>query len=149
LAAALIFIPVLAGQSAAGSRPATSDSESGLRPESLMLARIRVHMSDNLQRQPNYTCLETVERTALLKGSKKPLLDTLRLEVALVDGKELFAWPGAAKFEDKELREIVATGTIGNGNFAIFARVVFMGVNGGFVPRGRETINGRSLVRYD
>ena len=68
--------------------------------ETLQLAHIRDHMVEQLRRQPNYTCVETVERSAR-PGAKKnfQLKDTLRMEVALVDGKEMFAWPGA-----KEIR---------------------------------------------
>ena len=122
--------------------------EFGLPPESLRLARIKLRMSQNLARQPNYTCLETVERTERPKGGRASVVDTVRLEVALVNGKEMFAWPGAKKFEDKEIREMVA-GTFGNGNFAIFARAVFLTTGPAFQPRGEELLNGRSAVRYD
>ena len=46
---------------------------------------------------PNYTCLETMERSQRWPRAKsfRPL-DTVRLEVSNVDGKELLAWPGAA-----------------------------------------------------
>jgi hypothetical protein len=121
----------------------------GLSPESLLLARVKLRMSKNLARQPNYTCLETVERTQRPKGGRANVVDTLRLEVALVNGKEMFAWPGAKKFEDKEIRDLVATGTFGNGNFAIFARAVFLTNGPSFQSRGQDLLNGRSAVRYD
>src|SRR5579871_381310 len=58
-----------------------------LTPETLLLAKIRQHMSESLQRQPNYTCVETVERSNRTGAARKfQLGDTLRLEVALVDG---------------------------------------------------------------
>ena len=71
-----------------------------------LLTKIRFHELDQLRGQPNYTCVETVERSQRAASTRKyTLLDTLRLEVALVGPKELFAWPGAKKFEDMELSE--------------------------------------------
>jgi hypothetical protein len=93
-----------------------------------MLTRIRARAIANLERQPNYTCTETVERTHRIKPSQKfQSVDTIRLEVALVNGREMFGWPGAKKFEDTDLRAFVAEGAIGNGSFAAHARAVFGG----------------------
>jgi hypothetical protein len=124
-------------------------AESGLAPETLLLARIKLQMTESLARQPNYTCLETVERTRRPKGGRAQVQDTLRIEVALVNGKEMFAWPGSKAFEDKDLSDLVTTGTFGNGNFALHARSVFMGSAPTFVHRGEEMLNGHSAVRYD
>src|SRR5207237_772673 len=72
---------------------------------------IKARAAENLQRLPNYTCTETIERTRRLHGSRKfQPLDILRLEVALVEGKELFSWPGAGKFEERGIGEIVGHG---------------------------------------
>jgi hypothetical protein len=103
-------------------------------------------MVDQLRRQPNYTCVETVERSAR-SGARKSfqLKDTLRMEVALVDGKEMFAWPGAKKFEATDLSDMVKDGAIGTGNFALFARAIFTAPSGAFEYRGPEG----ALVRYD
>jgi hypothetical protein len=123
-----------------------------LPPASQQLARIRLHMTDTLEHQPNYTCLETVERSYRLTGSRKSQLqDTLRLEVALVDGKEMFAWPGAKKFEETDLRKMIPNGTFGNGNFALHARSVFLGHVASFEYRGAEIADGATgpLERYD
>ena len=66
-----------------------------LSPEVLLLARIKVKMAENLKGLPNYTCLQTIERSTRDAGNRRYRpLDTVRVEVALVDGKELFAWPG-------------------------------------------------------
>ena len=65
-----------------------------------LLSHIREKMAGILLRQPNYTCTETVERTRQSVGNHSRIEDTMRLEVALVDGKEMFAWPGSKQFED-------------------------------------------------
>src|SRR5262245_2501583 len=132
------------------STVAAQNPDNDFPPEFLLLARIRLQMSENLQKQPNYTCLETVERSIRPKGGRAQLRDTLRQEVALVNGKQMFAWAGPKVFEAKDLREVVPSGTFGNGNFAIHARAVFMAaVPSAFVYRGEEQIGNQRTVRYD
>ena len=123
----------------------------GLAPELLTLAKIKVRMNETLSRQPNYTCVEQIER-ARRKAPKfrYELVDNVRLEVALVDGHEMFAWPGSAKFEEHELDKLVpAGGAIGNGNFALFARTVFESNMPTFQYAGIIEREGRRLHRYD
>jgi hypothetical protein len=87
----------------AGAAMVFAQPPAPLAPEVIQLARIRDRMLMNLAHQPNYTCVETIERSQRSGPTRKfALLDTLRLEVALVDGKEMFAWPGEKKFEDTE-----------------------------------------------
>ena len=122
-----------------------------LPPELLQLAKIKVHMQQTLARQPNYTCVEQIERSRR-RGprSRFELLDMVRLEVALVDGQEMFAWPGSAKFEEAELKDLVPQGgAIGNGNFALFARSVFQTTAPAFTYSGTTELNGRKAIRYD
>jgi hypothetical protein len=114
-----------------------------------LLPRIREKMAAVLLRQPNYTCTETIERSRQAVGNHSRLEDTLRLEVALVDGKEMFAWPGSKQFEDRELGEVVATGMFGNGNFAIYARILFLSSVASFEDRGETQLGGRLSQRYD
>jgi hypothetical protein len=114
-----------------------------------LLPRIRAKMTDVLLRQPNYTCTETIERTSQTPGGRSILDDTLRLEVALVEGKEMFAWPGSKEFEDHRLRELVPTGMFGNGNFAIYARILFLSDAATVEDRGETQWNGHPARRYD
>jgi|KBSSwiStaDraftv2_1062776.scaffolds.fasta_scaffold255092_2 hypothetical protein len=134
---------------AVNAQPADSGQ---LSPELLLLSRVRHHELQQLQRQPNFTCIETVERTQRTAATKRfQMVDTLRLEVALVGGKELFAWPGSKKFEDTEITDMVQRGAIGNGAFGLLARMVFEGRSATFDYRGEETLEGRpeKLVRWD
>jgi hypothetical protein len=113
------------------------------------LPRIRAQMAEVLRGQPNYTCTETIERTRQAPGNRARVEDTLRLEVALVDGKEMFAWPGSKQFEDRELGELVSTGMFGNGNFAIYARILFLSNIAAVESRGETQLGGRPALRYD
>jgi len=106
-------------------------------------------IQETLERQPNYTCLETVERTRRAPGGTTQVEDTLRLEVALVDSKEMFAWPGSKEFEDKEPTELVSSGMFGNGNFALYPRMLFGGGGPAFVYAGEADVNGRKTAQYN
>jgi hypothetical protein len=98
-----------------------------------LLNRLRAHMAETLATQPNYTCVESIERASL--GQREDVYrvrDVVRLEVALVDHKEMFAWPGSKEFEDASLRTFVPTGMFGNGYFGLYAGAVFEDPRTGF-----------------
>ena len=125
-------------------------SELGLSPEILLLARIKVKMEKDLARLPDYTCTQTIERSIRMTPSRRfRFVDALRLEVALVDGKELFAWPGSDQFHEDELRKIVPYGAIGNGAFGLHLRSVFLSSWPKYNYVGREQRNGRVCERFD
>src|ERR1700680_4369505 len=65
-----------------------------LPPEVLLLSRVRRHIKEELQRLPNISCLETVQREHKPARGKVEPLDTVRLEVLTNGHKELFASPG-------------------------------------------------------
>ena len=119
-------------------------------PDILLFARARTKMQDHLKNQPNYICLETLERSQRDPLKKRSsLLDVLRFEVAFVDRKELYAWPGSNRFEDTELIDMVpAGGTIGTGAFATHAYNLFL-TNGPRTLAGEWTeLEGRRAARY-
>jgi hypothetical protein len=140
--------------------PLLGAQDTALDPAVLQLARIKTHMMETLTRQPNYTCLETVERWQRNAVARQfSFIDRLRLEVAFVDGKEMFAWPGSQRFEDHDLTEWVPSGTFGSGEFASHSRVVFGTNTATFEPRGEQNLSisnpsiskqeKRPAVRFD
>ena len=130
---------------------AVSSAQTALPPEILLLARIKTKAAENLQRLPNYTCTETIERSRRARHSKTSSGSTRSgLEVALVGGKELFSWPGAGKFEEKGIGELVGSGAaIGNGAFALHAKSIFLSTWPTFTYVGERPLEGRSAIRYD
>ncbi len=119
-----------------------------------LVGRIIARMRSNLQRLPNYTCTETIERTRRAPDGKPVLQDTLRLEVALIDGEEIFAWPDSTEFLDTNLTNLVGGGTYGNGAFGLYTKIVFLNQNRPELrPRGRVNLNdldrGDGLIQYD
>ena len=133
-----IFLAMTAG--AAGQSPAEGQ-----------LARFQEKIRRDIAGIPNYTCLETIER-----ARRTPPLDfmpagTVRLEVSSVAGKELFAQPGARRFEDRDVLSLVPAGVIGSGMFASFAGRLFVSGKATLRHRRVENLEGHhdGSVRYD
>jgi hypothetical protein len=124
-------------------------SGADLTPDLILLARARYHMSQNLTRLPNYTCTQTIERMQRQPRSKRlKLIDIVRLEVAIADGKELYAWPGSRRFEEKELRELVS-GTSATGQFGLYAKTIFQSNAPRFTFAGESFAAGRRLMQWE
>jgi hypothetical protein len=124
-------------------------AQSDLPPAVLQLSRIKQQMAGHLSRIANFTCLETIRRSRSDRTGRMLKNDTLRLEVAFVDGKELFSRLGADKFEDRGIREFGAGGAIESGLFASLARGVFIQKWPAYRYAGEDVLRGRRAVRYN
>lgn len=113
------------------------------------LSRFQEKVRQDITGLPNYTCLETIERSHRDPHARSfKSVDTVRIEVTSVAGKELFAWPGSHHFEDQNVTALVG-GTIGSGLFSMFAHRLFV-EGGGIISFGAdEKIDGRRALRYD
>ena len=158
LTALLVLMPfVLGAQPAAPKRDPKLD-------------RIRQKMRQSLERVPDYTCLQTIERTNFTeqsriraekqarKGDKGSAYDAsmyanasdkIRVEVALVDGKELHSWPGAEEFTSTPLATMVGYGLVSAGDYATHLETLFAADEAGFDYVGEESLQGRNVLRYD
>ena len=115
-----------------------------------LLSRFKPKMEQNLSQVPNYTCLETIERSIQDPRAKAfSAMDSILLEVSTVAGKEMLAWPGAHRFEEVDLATFVSGGLLSTGVFASHARSVFLGSAASIQYRGSEEIAGRMLERFD
>jgi len=113
------------------------------------LAGIKARVAANQSRLPNYTCTETIERFRRRGDRGKfQTIDRVRLEVALVNNKELFGWPGGDRIAEEEITNLVS-GTIGNGDFALLERAVFFTPDAAIGPALAETKSGQTVLRYD
>jgi hypothetical protein len=70
------------------------------------------------------------------------------MEVAEVDGRELFAHPGQ-KFDQGNPAAFAKGGFMANGLFAQHSKVLFIQDTTRFTYAGEDEIDGRKLVRYD
>jgi hypothetical protein len=127
--------------------------------ELILLANIKDKMKQNLRQIPNYTCLETIERSRRMPrslviskdGGPGPFRpqDIVRLEVAEVEGKEFFARPGARSFEETRPWLFARGGMMGNGTFAMLTHAIFASEIATYHFAGQENVEGRDLLRYD
>lgn len=116
----------------------------------VLLEKVRMQMASNLTRLPDYTCLQTIERLERRSPAGRfDVMDTVRLEVALINSNELFSWPGATTFDDKDILQIVPGGLIGKGNFALHARIVFQSNAPRFTYAGEQMLDGRLTLRWN
>lgn len=111
-----------------------------------MLDKVRAKVLDNSQRVPRYTCRQTITRTeyrpqyngtpdscqslmeardALTSPGFITWHDRLRLDVAILDGRETFSWAGATSFETNDIHQLISSGSTGSGTFASFLTEVF------------------------
>jgi hypothetical protein len=130
----------------AGSAVAAPDD---LPREVLLLAHFKQHIRRILAQVPNYTCLQTIERSVLDRHQTvfKPV-DVVLLEVSEVGEKELFAWPGAHRFDERDLSSFASGGLMGNGIFALLARSVFVNDISTIQYSRDEEIAGRPVACF-
>jgi hypothetical protein len=111
---------------------------------------IRAKVAEHLSRLPNYTCHEAINRvTQWFNGGGRMDRDRVDLEVAFVGKRELFAYSGDSQFQEQPLRNLVPTGTIGNGVFAAHAKVLFLGDAAVFRYAGTCKKDHHKTYRYD
>jgi hypothetical protein len=118
-----------------------------VRDPSEVLDRARANLQEMTRRLTNYACIETVERryyepppqpqqaascsqiqtarTVRTEPLKLEGLDRLRLEVTVSEGHEIHAWPGATRFDTRDVDEIIHQGPIGTGVFGAHLIGVF------------------------
>ncbi len=113
------------------------------------LTRFQSTVRQDMTSARNYTCLETISRSRRAPPAHDfRLLDTIRLEVSTVGGKELFARPGG-RFDDKEVGALVASGIIGSGMYSGLLQNLFLQGKGSFRYGRTESLAGHHAVRYD
>ena len=133
--------------------------------------RVRAKPPEHAARVPNHPCVETISRDWYAQAVTTPprscddllgrrkragvgtlvkltTTDRLRLDVAIADGHEIFSWAGAARFEDREIDEIVPPGAISTGPFAAMLLGIFQIRDPMFAFEGETTQEGRRLMEY-
>ncbi len=141
--------------------------------EVLTLVRIQQRVRESLEQLPNHTCRMDISRAHLSKKARAkvekkleklrhstveglttfdiPLdsADSVALDVAVVDGKEIYAFPESSRFEDRPLGEMIGHGTVSTGAFAAHARDIFVNRIGTVDYVGEESLDGQQAHRYD
>lgn len=162
--------PALATTPGLTTLPA-SESES-----SAVLSRALAKLAGTSQRLLKYACLETVERSYYSEPAPKlgahPMSeaeadscdgkefsddghlrldakDRVRLQVAVADGKEIFSWAAASRFDSRTVFEMIPDGPVSTGAFGPELVDVFENSGVRFAFAGRRIENQREIFRYE
>ena len=138
VAIAIVFIATV------GAQPS-----SDLPPEVLLLAHIRQRAASDFAHTPNFTCRESIQRFRGRPGKPLKRVDTVQVEVANIDGRELFAWPGERHFEERTIMDMVGSGLVSDGEYIVDAHNVLLGGAARITYHGAERVAGRDTVRFD
>jgi hypothetical protein len=135
----------------------------------LVLTEAKRKVLDNVRRTPNYTCVETVDRSYFEPdGGRAPrscaeileqktngtqrlklvMTDRLRLEVAVAPEREMYSWVGEQNFAAGEIHDLVKVGPIGTGSFTSFLSNIFGGPKTTMQYLGIVEEGGRRLMRF-
>jgi hypothetical protein len=133
------------------------------------LQRARAGLEAMTRRLARYACVETVERRYYQPPPQSAGLscsqieraranrsgsltldgtDRLRLEVTLDEGREIHAWPGATRFDARNVDQIIHGGPIGTGSFGAHLIGVFDNPGVEFQSAGEESAGNQKLVEY-
>jgi hypothetical protein len=109
-------------------------------------------MREELSNLPNYTCLETVTRfhrepSKHVKVHKPEPLDTVVLEVVYSNHQEYYGTPGDRKVSVANPINLVGSGLMGNGAYAMTLHNALEAARITFV--GREVLGERTADRFD
>ncbi len=131
------------------------------------LQATRERLLADLARLPRYTCVQTITRryygpqfrvrqpscADLITAHEKHTLelppqgwDRLRLEVAIADGKNVYSWVGAPRFEESFLEKLAGRRPLWSGDFGTFLNSIFRRATVNF--QKEEVVNGRRLLKY-
>jgi hypothetical protein len=125
-------------------------AQSELPKDVIQLSQIRREIGKSLEALDNYTCVETVEREERKNGRQRfQHVDTVNVEVAVVKDSELYSWPGAKEFEDRDVADMVGAGLISTGGFRSAIKSVLIDNNSTIKFRGNEEILGHRAIRWD
>ena len=136
--------------------------------------QVLTHARDSLaargSRLPNYTCVQTVDRSYLRRaiqpqpvpscgqmheqresGAYVPqiyLTDRLRLDVKVSAGQEIGSWAGASQFESQSIFELVDTGPFGTGLLGTLLNDIFTTGGARFEYQGEKSAGGMTVYEY-
>jgi len=124
--------------------------QADLPPEAVRLAAVKQKMAAFLARVPDYTCVETIDRSVEKSASGRATsMDRLRVDIAYIDNKEVYSWPGAGSFEEKRLAELVGNGMVSDGDFALHTGNIFTRDGAQITFARDEVVLGHKAARYD
>ncbi len=137
-------------------------------PERL-LEKARARFQAMARALEKYVCVETVNRDYYRRAEPLPraacsqaiatpatpadgvqleFTDRVRLEVTVSDGRELHSWPGATRFDTRNIDEIIRDGPVSTGSYGGYLAGIFGPAGVVFQYTGQQERNGKKLYVY-
>jgi len=139
-----------------------------------LLDQARDKILTSIRHLPNYTCLETIDRTYYARpatklsrhvmteppspvavcggnGTAKPLReasDRLRMEVAVAGKYEIHSWPGASRFDTRSIEQIVPFGPMSTGSLGGYLSGIFFNPRAEIKFIGKKSHGDREVFEY-
>ncbi len=141
-----------------------------LRDPNVVLEQARIRLRKEAESLEKYICVETVDRNyyrhvapreeparsasepACGQTAAGPLqlesTDRVRFEVTEFQGRELHSWPGATRFDERDVDELVRDGPVSTGAFGAYLASVFDRPGVTFHYSGERSANGKTVFEY-
>ncbi|MGJ5818964.1 hypothetical protein [Paludibaculum fermentans] len=118
-------------------------------PEGLF-DRFLERMEGEQRRLPDYVCSQTIERIGRASADRElQRIDTFRVDVAVTGDRELYGRPGAKEFYGKSLAEVIGSGFVSTGRFALFTRQILNTSKTMYKYQGLNERPGKPAHEYD
>lgn len=98
--------------------------------------------------EEQYRAIEDDEEEIIDVDLPLDITDTVSLEVAVVQGRELYSFPGSPRFESIPLAALIGHGTVDTGVFAGHAQKIVVDGVGEIDYVREESLDGRPVRRY-
>jgi len=132
------------------------------RPDpNLVLEQARARLQAMSRSLEKYVCVENVDRGYYQRVEREApcgqtpsgrhaleSTDRVRLEVTVSEGHELHSWPGATRFDTRDVDELIRNGPVSTGAFGGYLAGVFDHPGVSFEYSGEHAEGGKTLFDY-
>ncbi|MCC6263263.1 MAG: hypothetical protein IT169_06770 [Bryobacterales bacterium] len=110
---------------------------------------IRDAMRTRIKQLGDYTCIQNITRFEKAQGAEQERpLDTIRMQVTALGGRESYSWPGSANASGHP-SDLLRTGLLGTGAFQGFIRALFVSPGPSRLEYlGKESAGGEPLLHF-
>ena len=145
------------------------------RDPNAVLEQARARLQAMAQSLDKYVCVETVDRSYYQRvvprdappspqpepACRQPAggstardrlqlasTDRVRLEVTVSEGRELHSWPGATRFDSRDVDDLIRQGPVSTGSFGAFLTSIFGKPGVAFRYLGERPADGKTVFEY-
>jgi hypothetical protein len=136
-----------------------------------VLAEARTRLGAVAQTLEKYVCVETINRSYYQRVAPRNTrataapppacappppndpyqlasTDRVRLEVTVSEGAELHSWPGATRFDERNVDDLIRNGPVSTGSFGAYLNSIFGQPGVAYQYKGEQSANGKTLFEY-